>query len=186
MKLIAGLGNPGEEFALTRHNVGFMVVDLLHREIGFPRYRTECQALVSRGEWEGVEIGLVKPQTFMNLSGSSVAALTRKYEVAHEDLLVISDETALPFGKVRLRRKGTHGGHNGLRSIIERLGGNDFPRLRIGVAPEDRTISDQARFVLSAFNKAERAELDAILVRALEAVRSVVFNGIDRTMAHFN
>ncbi|MBI4467888.1 MAG: aminoacyl-tRNA hydrolase [Acidobacteria bacterium] len=186
MKLIAGLGNPGEDYALTRHNIGFMVIDYLHAAIGLPRFRTEGQALVSRGEWEGEPVGLVKPQSYMNLSGIAIASLVRKYEVPREDLLIISDDTALPFGKIRVRRKGTHGGHNGLRSIIEHLGDIHFPRVRIGVCPTDRTISDMARFVLSPFNKAEREELGEILVRAGDAVKSAVFKGIDGAMSRHN
>ncbi len=186
MKLIAGLGNPGEEYAQTRHNLGFMVIDSLQLEMGFPRFRNECQSLVSRADWEGIAMGIVKPQTFMNLSGYAVAALTAKYKAPREDLLVVSDDIALPFGKLRLRRKGTHGGHNGLRSIIEQLGHTDFPRLRIGICPADKSISDPARFVLAPFNKAERAALDEVLIRAGQAVESVVRDGIAWAMAKYN
>lgn len=186
MKLIVGLGNPGGEYAETRHNLGFMVIDLLHAQAAFPRFKTECHSLVSKAELEGVAVGIVKPQTFMNLSGQAVAALVEKYQLPHEDLLIVSDDTALPFGRIRLRRKGTHGGHNGLRSIIAALGDLNFPRLRLGVCPTDRTISDMPRFVLSPFTKLERKALDDLLMRSAEAARSVVRAGIERTMVAYN
>ena len=186
IKLIVGLGNPGDEYAQTRHNIVFMVVDRLHLEAGFPRYRTESQALVAKADLEGVPVGLVKPQTYMNLSGLSVAALIHRYQVPFEDLLVILDEAALPFGKVRLRPHGTHGGHNGLRSIIDHLGDSGFPRLRIGIHPPDNAIANTARFVLAPFNKTERAALEDVLAHAEQAVRVVLREGIDCAMAKHN
>ena len=185
MKLIVGLGNPGEDFAYTRHNIGFMVIDQLHLSARVPRFRAESQALVSKAEIDGVPVGLIKPQTYMNLSGLSVAALVARYQVAAEDLLVIVDDIALPFGRIRLRRKGTHGGHNGLRSIIDQLGHSGFPRMRIGIHP-DHPVADTARFVLAPFNKSERAALPDVLSNADLAVRSVLQYGIDRAMAKYN
>ncbi len=186
MKLIVGLGNPGDEYTDTRHNLGFMVIDRLHRELHAPRFRTECQALVAPASLDQAVLKLVKPQTYMNLSGNAVAALARKYDVVPEDMVIIFDDIALPFSKIRLRRKGSQGGHNGVQSIIEKLGTMNFPRLRIGIHPLHRRVLDTSRFVLSSFTKSERAELDSILAQASEAIQTTVREGIDRAMAKFN
>ncbi len=146
----------------------------------------EAQALTGKVEIGGVSAVLVKPQTFMNLSGASVASLVSKYEVASsQDILVISDELALPLGQIRLRRSGTAGGHNGLRSVIGSLGTEDFPRLRIGIAP-DHQISDGAAFVLAEFTRREREALSDVIARAADAVEVLLKEGIDRAMSKYN
>ncbi|MDQ1589896.1 MAG: peptidyl-tRNA hydrolase, family [Pyrinomonadaceae bacterium] len=184
--LIVGLGNPGAQYELTRHNLGFMVVDLLARETGRDVKRAECRALVGRAEIEGRTVELVKPQTYMNLSGESVQCLLRKRELkAAADLFVISDDLALPFGTLRLRARGSSGGHNGLKSIIAQTGTDEFARLRIGIQPE-HPLNDTARYVLERFPSGARGELEKVLERSAEAIRAVLRDGIDKAMATYN
>ena len=154
--LIVGLGNPGASYEKTRHNLGFMVVDLLAREAQTQVKRVECRALVGRAEIENVRAELVKPQTFMNLSGESVSCLLRKPDRSVKKLIVISDDLALPFGTIRLRAKGSAGGHNGLKSLIDCLDTNEFMRLRIGIQP-DHPLTNTKNFVLENFAKGEIA-----------------------------
>jgi peptidyl-tRNA hydrolase, PTH1 family len=186
-RLIIGLGNPGAEYERTRHNLGFMLVDLLAREAGAQVRRRECRSLVGRAELEGTRVELVKPQTYMNLSGEAVACLLSKQEAkrAAADLIVISDDLALPFGTIRLRRRGSAGGHNGLKSIIAATRTDEFIRLRIGIQPE-HPLGDTRNFVLDEFSRSERAELEKILERSAEALRAVLRDGIDKAMATYN
>ncbi len=185
--LVVGLGNPGAEYEWTRHNLGFMLVDRLAREAGREVRRAECRALVGRAEVEGRAVELAKPQTYMNLSGESVACLLRKRPglTAARDLVVISDDIALPFGTLRLRPSGSSGGQKGLKNIIAALGTEEFPRLRIGIRPE-HPVSDTARFVLENFPKARRAEVEQVLERAAEALRAVIRDGIEKAMSQYN
>jgi PTH1 family peptidyl-tRNA hydrolase len=188
MRLIIGLGNPGAEYEWTRHNLGFMLVDRLARETGAQVKRKECRALVGRAELEGERVELVKPQTYMNLSGESVACLLAKHEMpdrALESLIVISDDLALPFGTIRLRARGSAGGHNGLKSIIAAIRTEEFIRLRIGIQPA-HPVSDTKRYVLDEFSRSERDELEKILDRSAEALRAVIRDGIDKAMALYN
>jgi PTH1 family peptidyl-tRNA hydrolase len=185
--IIVGLGNPGSEYEWTRHNVGFMLVDKLAAEAGVAVKRRECRSLIGGGVLEGRRSKLVKPQTFMNLSGEAVACLIAKDEVAEvsNSLIVISDDLALPFGTIRLRAHGSAGGHNGLKSIIAALGTTEFMRLRIGIQPE-HPISDAKKFVLDEFASAERRALKEILERGADAVRAVLRDGIARAMSLYN
>jgi PTH1 family peptidyl-tRNA hydrolase len=185
--LIVGLGNPGAEYERTRHNLGFMLIDLLAHEAGAQVKRKDCRALVGRAELEGTRALLVKPQTYMNLSGESVACLLAKQDSksAARDLIVISDDLALPFGTIRLRPRGSAGGHNGLKSIIAATKTDEFIRLRIGIQPE-HPIGDTKNFVLDEFSRSERTELDKILERSAEALRAVLRDGIDKAMATYN
>lgn len=183
--LIVGLGNPGPAYERTRHNLGFMVTDLIVRDEQSQIKRGECRSLVGRIMIGGEMAELAKPQTFMNLSGESVKCLLNKESRGIEKLLVISDDLALPFGKVRIRPKGSHGGHNGLRSIIDCLGTSDFARLRIGILP-DHPVSNTKDFVLQNFAKSESAELEDILKICANAVRTVVTDGVELAMAEFN
>jgi peptidyl-tRNA hydrolase, PTH1 family len=185
--LIVGLGNPGAEYERTRHNLGFMLVDLLAREAGATIKRKDCRALVGRAEIEGERVELVKPQTYMNLSGEAVACLLAKQEAKNpaQSLIVISDDLALPFGTIRLRWRGSAGGHNGLKSIIAATKTDEFMRLRIGIQPE-HPLNDTKSFVLDEFTRNERAELDEILQRSAQALRAVLKDGIDKAMAIYN
>lgn len=185
--LIVGLGNPGKEYEWTRHNLGFMLIDKLGADTGFVRFRRECQALVARAEIEGVAVQLVKPQTYMNLSGDAVGCLLAKQEIEQpgENLIVISDDLALPFGRIRIRARGSAGGHNGLKSIIGVLGSQEFTRLRVGIQPE-HLISDSKRFVLDSFSSAARPEVEKILERSADAVRAILRDGVLQAMTEYN
>jgi peptidyl-tRNA hydrolase, PTH1 family len=187
MRLIVGLGNPGSEYEWTRHNLGFLLIDKLAADAGVAVKRRECRALVGAANVEGEPSRLVKPQMFMNLSGESVACLIARYEIADpaRSLIVISDDLALPFGTIRLRARGSAGGHNGLKSIIAAIGSNEFVRLRIGIQP-DHPVSDAKGFVLDEFRKAQRVEVDEILTRAADALRAVIRDGIAKAMSAYN
>jgi len=185
MFLMVGLGNPGTEYARTRHNLGFMLVDKLAADAAVNIRRSECQSLVGSGLIENRRVKLAKPQTFMNLSGDAVSCLISKPELDAAALIVISDDLALPFGAIRLRQRGSAGGHNGLKSIIGALGTNEFIRLRIGIQP-DHPLSDAKSFVLNEFTKAEKESLAEILERAAEAMRSVLRDGVAKAMSLYN
>ena len=185
MYLIVGLGNPGGEYAHTRHNLGFMLVDKVAADAVATIRRKECQSLVGNAEIAGERVLLVKPQTFMNLSGDAVGCLTAKHEIDANSLVVISDDLALPFGTIRLRARGSAGGHNGLKSIISVLGTNEFIRLRIGIQPE-HPLSDARKFVLAEFTSAEKEKLDEVLDRAAEALQAMLKDGIRKAMSLFN
>ena len=186
MILIVGLGNPGPQYEWTRHNCGFFVIDELARRAGVEVRTRECQALTGRARIFDNQVMLVKPQTFMNLSGVAVAQLKEKYEVERAaDILVISDDLALPLGRIRLRRDGGAGGHNGLKSLIAKLGTQDFPRLRIGIAPE-HPVADTAAFVLAEFPRRERDALTESVARAADAAEVLCQEGIEKAMSKFN
>lgn len=185
--LIVGLGNPGEEYAATRHNLGFMLIDKLAGEEGIAVKRRECNSLVGQGNVEGDVTKLVKPHTFMNLSGIAVSCLLRKVE--HDEpvkqLVVISDDLALPLGKIRIRERGSAGGHNGLKSIIAEIGTDEFIRLRIGIQP-DHPLSDSKRFVLDRFSATERPVVTETIAKSVQAVRTIIRDGVLKAMQEFN
>ena len=183
--LIVGLGNPGSSYEKTRHNLGFMLVDLLAREAKTQVKRDECRALIGRAVIDNQTVELAKPQTYMNISGESVSCLLAKPERTVEKLIVVSDDLALPLGTIRLRSKGSHGGQNGLRSIIDCLRTNEFIRLRIGIMPE-HPISNAKNFVLENFAKSEIETVEKVLERSADAIRSVVSDGVEKAMAKFN
>jgi len=186
MWLIVGLGNPGPKYEWTRHNCGFMVIDELARRAGKGVKAPECQALTARVTIGLEEVLLAKPQTFMNLSGGAVAALINKHDVRERSsILIISDDLALPFGKIRIRARGSAGGQKGLKSIIEKLGGQDFPRLRLGIAP-DHPVNDAADFVLSEFPKKDRDALARMVAQAADAVEAVLTIGVATAMSKYN
>ncbi len=183
--LIVGLGNPGTNYEKTRHNLGFMLVEKLAREADSQVKRVECRSLLGRIEIENRLIELVKPQTFMNLSGEAVNCLLKKESRSAENLIVISDDLALPFGKIRLRARGSAGGHNGLKSIEECLKSQEFIRLRIGIQSE-HPISDTKRFVLENFSKSDLETVEKVLDESAEAIHSVIIDGIEKAMAKYN
>ncbi len=185
MYLIVGLGNPGAEYERTRHNLGFMLIDRLAAEANATVKRSECRSYVGNAQIENERVMLVKPQTFMNLSGEAVGCLQQKYECDASSLIVISDDLALPFGTIRLRERGTAGGHNGLKSIISALGTNEFMRLRIGIQPE-HPLNDAKRFVLDEFAKVEKESLPEVLESGAQALRSVLRDGISKAMSLHN
>ncbi len=185
MKLVVGLGNPGAKYHDTRHNVGFRVIDALARRWSVDQWREQHQALVAKVRQGDEPVLVAKPMTFMNLSGDAVAGLAGFYKVAVPDVLVVLDEVALPLGRLRAGRGGSHGGHNGLKSVIARLGTSDVPRLRIGVGRGDgrRELADH---VLGTFAAEERDEVEAAVLRAAEASVMFVTDGIERVMNVFN
>jgi peptidyl-tRNA hydrolase, PTH1 family len=187
MKLIVGLGNPGREYRDTRHNVGFMVVDEIARRHGLDWAMAPAQvpdAFVVK-KFGADPVLLAKPLTFMNRSGDAVAALSRYYDVAPADMLVVVDEVDLPFGRLRARVRGSGGTHNGLRSIVQRLGSQEFPRLRLGVGRGDAR-RDLADHVLSKFERDERDALEEFIARAADAAEMFVVDGIARVMNVYN
>jgi PTH1 family peptidyl-tRNA hydrolase len=183
--LIVGLGNPGKEYERTRHNLGFMLVDLLAREEQTQVKRDECRALVGQAIIKDQKVELAKPQTYMNLSGESVNCLIQKPGRSVKRLIVISDDLALPFGTIRIRPKGSHGGQNGLRSIIDCLKTNEFTRLRIGIQPE-HPIANAKNYVLENFSKKESETVEKILEESANAIRSIVKDGTEAAMAKWN
>ncbi len=183
--LIAGLGNPGREYRATRHNIGFMLVDSLAQRLGVSFSRMESKALVTKGEYEGRRLVLAKPQTYMNLSGSAVSSLIRFYKVPQQNLLIAYDDVDLPLGTIRLRAGGGSAGQKGMGSIIERLGTQDFPRLRLGIGrPPGRM--DAADYVLQPFRKGELELLPEFLERAVAAVLVFVTSGLESAMNQYN
>ena len=187
MKLIVGLGNPGRDYRDTRHNVGFLVADEIARRYQLTMAMAPAQVPETFvAKQFGPEPWLVaKPLTFMNRSGDAVAALARYYEIGPADLLVVVDEVALPFGRLRARPRGSAGGHNGLRSIVERLGTSEFARLRLGVGRGDprRVLAD---YVLSKFEPDEREGLEEFIARAADAAEMFAVEGIDKVMNAYN
>jgi PTH1 family peptidyl-tRNA hydrolase len=187
MFFIVGLGNPGAEYEWTRHNLGFLLVDKLARDAGIEVRRRDCRALVGRASIAETEVLLVKPQTFMNLSGEAVQCLLSKQPDLKPAtaLIVISDDLALPFGRIRIRQRGSAGGHNGLKSIIGALGTNEFIRLRIGIMP-DHPVANTKGFVLDQLPKAARAEVEKILERGAEALGAILRDGALKAMSIYN
>jgi PTH1 family peptidyl-tRNA hydrolase len=187
MKLIVGLGNPGREYRDTRHNVGFMVVDELTRrhQLTLAMAPAQVPATFVAKRFGTEPLLVAKPLTFMNRSGEAVAALARYYDIAESDVLIVVDEAALPFGRLRARARGSAGGHNGLKSIIERLGTQEFPRLRLGVGRGD-SRRDLADHVLAKFEPDERAELEMFIARAADAAEMFAVEGIGTVMNKYN
>ena len=187
MKLIVGLGNPGREYRDSRHNVGFMVVDEIARRHGIDWASGPSQiAETLIGKRFGDEpVMVAKPLTYMNNSGDAVAGLVRYFDVNHDDLFVVVDEAALPFGRLRARARGSAGGHNGLKSIIERLGTTEFSRLRLGVGRGDGR-RDLADHVLARFESGEQADLETFITRAADAAELFAAEGIAKVMNVFN
>ncbi len=190
MKVIIGLGNPGKEYAETRHNVGWLLVDHLADAGRFEGWRKDGEAMTASGLVGGVKVRLVKPLTFMNLSGAVLKPwLRRPFWAATKDLMIVSDEVQLEVGTFRFRSRGSAGGHNGLKSIEHALGSQEYARLRIGVGPakdDQRRIGDLADYVLGDFGKTERDVVRALLPEFDEALRAWVAEGIEPVMNRFN
>lgn len=182
--LIAGLGNPGSQYRGNRHNVGFMALDSLGESSGVHAGQSKFDGSYGRGSIEGVKTVLLKPMTFMNLSGKSVSACSRYFSVSPEDILVIYDDVDLPLGTVRLKTGGGAGGHNGIQSIVDSLGNRDFHRLRLGIGPN--RYSDLSDFVLGDFSSTERSEVDVMLKRSVDAVRLFLREGPSKAMNSVN
>jgi PTH1 family peptidyl-tRNA hydrolase len=187
MFLIVGLGNPGKKYEANRHNVGFMAVDELARAESLGDFRDKFSGLFSRGNARFGEVALLKPMTFMNLSGDSVQPCTAFLKIAPSEIIVIHDELDVPFGEVRIKFGGGHAGHNGLRSMIDRLGTPDFVRVRIGISrPPAEFRGDVADYVLGNFDSSEKPELPAIIEKAAAAAAAVVSEGLNPAMNRIN
>ncbi len=187
MKLIVGLGNPGDEYQFTPHNMGFLAVDRIAGECAVQMTNRHCRAVTARAVLEGQPVLLAKPETYMNRSGESVRELVERYEADPEkDLIVVYDDLALPFGSIRVRERGSAGGHNGMKSIIAALGGSqEFLRVRMGVAPDYR-LSNGRDYLLSPMRKAQLPAVEQALDAASVAVRMILAQGAPAAMNRFN
>jgi len=191
VKLIAGLGNPGIEYQFTPHNAGFLAVDRIAERSGVQLANRRCKALTATARVAGQEVLLAKPETFMNMSGNSVAALLNEFELdASKDLIVLYDDLALPMGTIRIRERGSSGGHNGVKSISGVLGTEDWIRIRIGVGkqtPAGEPVRAGGKdYLLSPMRKQELAVMDEVLDRAAQAVEAVLGKGVLAAMNEFN
>lgn len=184
--ILVCLGNPGDKYENTRHNVGFLTADALGERLNKPIQRLKFKALTNVVEYGGCRVLLMKPTTYMNLSGEAVREACQFYKIPPERVLVVSDDVSLPVGKLRLRRGGTAGGHNGLRSIIGQLHSDQFPRLKIGVGQKPHPDYDMADWVLGKFSKEDRKTIDAAIERALDAIECVFSQGMDKAMSQYN
>ena len=184
--MLVGLGNPGLPYERSRHNVGFRAIDLLCRTGGFRVDHLRAKALTGKCEFAGEKVLLVKPVTYMNLSGTAVRALADYYKIPPERILVIFDDISLPVGKLRVRPSGSAGGHNGVKSLIAELGSQNFPRIKVGVGAKPHPDYDLADWVLSSFSPQDEALLKPTLERALQAAASVITCGVPETMNRFN
>jgi PTH1 family peptidyl-tRNA hydrolase len=185
--IVVGLGNPGTEYESTRHNIGFRVIDALARRLKTPLKPGNGEYLFASRSVEGKDVILAKPLTYMNNSGNAVGGLLERYSARLDELVVIVDDIALPLGVIRVRAKGSDGGHNGLASIIYQLNTNEFPRIRCGIRQEMMPPKEQmADFVLSPFETGERETAEAMISRASDAVLEFSIAGIARTMSKFN
>jgi PTH1 family peptidyl-tRNA hydrolase len=184
MKLIAGLGNPGNEYEGTRHNIGFMILDTLAEHFGTKIRQRKFNALIEEVYADNTKLLLVKPQQYMNRSGHAIATSAGFYKLAPSDVLIVTDDMALDVGRIRFRAKGSAGGHNGLKDIIARLGSDNFPRLRVGIGDSGRM--DSADYVLSRFSADERMTIDKAVQTAVEAVLCWLRDGIDIAMTRYN
>jgi PTH1 family peptidyl-tRNA hydrolase len=185
MFLVAGLGNPGEEYALTPHNLGFLAVDRLAERHGIRVTRRDSKALVGVGEIDGREVMLAKPQTFMNLSGTSLGPLMEKHGIELGRLVVVYDELDLPWRALRIKPKGSAAGHNGMKSAIQSLQTNEIVRVRLGIHP-GHPIRDGAEFVLAPMKRSQMKELDELVGFAADAVRSIIAEGVEKAMTRYN
>ena len=184
--LVVGLGNPGDKYENTRHNVGFLTVDELAERARVPVQRLKHRALTNTVELGGAKVLLMKPVTYMNLSGEAVRPAADFYKIPPERILVISDDTALDPGKLRIRQKGSAGGHNGLKNIIQHLGTDQFPRVRVGVGQKPHPDYDLADWVLGKFQGEDKKVMDEAVKRAADAVECILKEGADRAMNRFN
>lgn len=186
MKLIIGLGNPGNQYAKTRHNIGFIIIGHLAEELGIKVDKVKFKSIIGEGFIGTEKVVLAKPQTFMNLSGEAVLDMVQWYKVEPEDILVIYDDMDLPAGRLRLRTQGSAGGHNGMKSIIYLIQSDKFPRLRVGIGrPENRNI-ETVNFVLGRFGDEEGEVMTQAVKKASEAIVRAIENGVEKTMNEVN
>jgi len=184
--IVVFLGNPGPKYAGTRHNVGFMTADKCEKATGARISRSRFKALTDQIKIDSEGVLLMKPQTYMNLSGDAVGEAAKFYKVPTDHVIVISDDVSLPIGKLRIRGKGSAGGHNGLKSIIARLGGDGFPRIKIGVGAPPHPDYDMADWVLGTFKNQDAVDIEEACAKAWEAVESLIRVGVEKTQSRYN
>ncbi len=184
MKIIAGLGNPGSKYEFTRHNTGFLMLDFYAREKGFKINKLKNNALIGEYTLNGEKLLFVKPQTYMNLSGEAIRAIADYYKVANEDILVIYDDISLPIGRLRIRKKGTDGGHNGIKNIIYQLQTDVFPRIKVGVSMCDK--DNMIDYVLGSFSKKELEVLNKVAKVTVKAIDTIITEGTEAAMNLYN
>jgi len=185
MKLVVGLGNPGKEYTLTKHNVGFLVVNELGKRVGIDIKKNKFQSFYGEGFVEGDKILLLKPQTYMNRSGEAVSSASDFYKVPLENIIVIHDEMDVPLGRIMIKPGGGSAGNNGIKSIISSLGSKDFVRVRIGIG-KPQIKSEGANHVLSSFSKSESSMIGDSIVTAADAVLEIIHNGLEKAMNKYN
>lgn len=186
MYIIAGLGNPTREYENTRHNIGFDVIEALAEKEGIKVLEKKYKAIIGKGNIAGQSVLLMKPQTYMNLSGESIREVVNFYKIdVQNELIVVSDDVSLDLGQIRIRKKGSAGGHNGLKNIITNLGHDEFIRVRMGVGQKPQQY-DLADYVLGHFTKDERKTMDEAAADAVEAIRVILTEGVDAAMNRFN
>ncbi len=186
MKLIVGLGNPGQAFRWTRHNMGFLLVEQLAKDTGIEFAHRRFKAVFGRGRIAANEVILAKPLTYMNLSGEAVSRLLHFFRIQPEDLIILHDDLDLPSGKIRIRLRGGHGGHQGVKSIIEALGNEDFMRIKIGISRPSQPHQDPADYVLAPLSKEERETFKAAIRKGAEAVEVLLSEGPQEAMNRFH
>lgn len=186
MYLIAGLGNPGKQYEMTRHNIGFHTIDYMADKLGIKMTKLKYKAIYGEGTIGSEKVLLVKPQTFMNLSGESIVEFVRFFKIPVENVIIISDDISLDVGRIRVRPKGSAGGHNGLKSIIYMLNSDAFPRVRIGVGEPKHKDYELVDFVLGKFTKEEIPVLEDAIVKADGAVGEIIRRGVDSAMNKYN
>ena len=184
--LVAGLGNLGEEYKNTRHNIGFDAADLLHQKFGGTPFRLKHKALISECNIGGKKVIIAKPQTYMNLSGEAVAEITRFYKIKTENIIIIFDDISLDVGKMRIRRNGTHGGHNGMKNISEHMKTNDIMRIKIGVGQKPHPDYDLKDWVLGKFSASDTENKEKALQKAVASVEEIIGGFVERAMNKYN
>lgn len=186
MWLIVGLGNPGNEYKLTRHNIGFMAVDYFLQGLGHPPLKNQFKAEISQVKWRDHQLLFCKPQTFMNLSGEAVQPLMGFYKIPMDHLIVIHDEIDQPFNQMKIQKNRGHGGHNGIKSVSGLLGSPDYIRLRLGVGRPENPHIPVPDYVLGKFSKDEFEKMPDFLNRAVDAVESIILDGVQKASTKFN
>lgn len=186
--MVVGLGNPGLQYEFSRHNIGFRIIDNLAREIKTEFKKVKSyDSLISRGKINNHNLRLVKPQTYMNLSGKSVNKIVSYYRISFQDLLIVYDDLNLELGQIRIRKRGSAGGHKGVESIIQYLNSEDIPRLRIGIGkPSINSNFDYASYVLSNFNDNEKDKISEVIQLSIEAIKTVIEDGLEKAMRKYN
>jgi len=188
LKVVVGLGNPGLQYEFSRHNIGFRIIDNLAREIETEFKKVKSyDSLISRGKINNYNLRLVKPQTYMNLSGKSVNKIVSYYRISFQDLLIVYDDLNLELGQIRIRKRGSAGGHKGVESIIQYLNSEDIPRLRIGIGkPSINSNFDYASYVLSNFDNNEKDKISEVIQLSTEAIKTIIEDGLEKAMRKYN